>query len=404
MFSTIDKYDLPIHMWVDPSTLLPETIKQAANAANHPRSVGAVALMPDTHCGYGVPIGAVVAYEDAVVPYNVGSDAGCGMGYVETNLQVDQVYEKLPNGKTVLEEIYAMIKELIPVGFSKHDHAQYWQGFYNAPKQSKIISKELPNAKRQLGALGGGNHFIELQRRSDGRLCIMLHSGSRHLGKALCDYYNNLANDLTSYPQLKKQKLAYLDVHSDAGKEYLAALTFALRYAHENRQHMMENVKKSVYEIFFTKLGIEPEFTDEVNIHHNYTSKERWYGKDVWVHRKGAIYVPKAARGIIPGCMGTASYIVEGLGNKLSMDSASHGAGRTMGRGAATRNLDRKEQERKMQGILYPGFVKSKNKDKVKYDLGEAPDSYKDIEEVMDNQTDLVKIVHRLEPIAVQKG
>ncbi len=404
MFTSITEHDLAINLWVDPQTLLAETIQQAVNAANHPRSVGAVALMPDTHCGYGVPIGAVVAYDNAVVPYNVGADAGCGMGYVATNIDVAQVYETCLDGQTVLDKMYSMIKDLIPVGFTKHDKAQYWQGFYNAPLHSKIISNELENAKRQLGTLGGGNHFIELQRRADGKLCAMLHSGSRHLGYALCDYYNNLAEQLTSYPQLKTQKLAYLDIDSEVGKEYLAALTFSLRYARANRQHMMENVKKSIYEVLTTELNIVPEFTEEVNIHHNYAAREKWFGREVWVHRKGAIHVPKGAKGIIPGCMGTASYIVEGLGNELSMDSASHGAGRTMGRKAATRNLSLEDQEKKMEGILYPGFVKGSKKDRTKYDLGEAPDSYKDIEEVMDNQTDLVKIVHHLKPIAVQKG
>jgi len=245
-----------------------------------------------------------------------------------------------------------------------------------------------------LGTLGGGNHFIEIQKGDDGHIWIMIHSGSRNLGFKVANYYNKLAIGLnekwhTSVP--REWELAFLLTDSDEGQAYIKEMQYCVEYALANRRLMMERVIQSV-----ANNTNQTGFDEMINIAHNYASLEHHYGKDVWVHRKGATLARKGTVGIIPGSQGTASYIVEGLGNKESFESCSHGAGRKMGRKQAQRELNLEEEQAKLKGILHS--VRG-----IK-DLDEASGAYKDIKTVMENQKDLVKILVELKPLAVVKG
>jgi len=241
----------------------------------------------------------------------------------------------------------------------------------------------------QLGTLGGGNHFIEIQKGSDGHIWVMIHSGSRNLGYKVANQYNEEANELnekwhTSVP--KEHQLAFLPVDSQLGKEYMTEMNYCVDFALANRKLMMDRI----LDIF----GVEHD--PMINIAHNYASLENHFGKNVFIHRKGATLAREGTVGIIPGSMGTKSYIVEGLGNKESFESCSHGAGRKMGRGEAIRSLNLEEEQAKMEGVL--------GKPRTQQDLEEAPGAYKDIDVVMDNQKDLVKILVELRPLGVIKG
>jgi len=258
----------------------------------------------------------------------------------------------------------------------------------------------IENAYYQVGTLGGGNHFIELQSDEEGRLCIMLHSGSRNMGKKVCDFYNRAANTFNEmwFSSIDpKWELGFLPMDSELGKEYLAWMGLSLKFAMENRQCMMYQCVSVIQNMVKKYDGFSGiELDDQVNIHHNYAAMEHHYGENLLVHRKGATKATDKTIGIIPGSMGTSSYIVQGLGNPESFMSCSHGAGRRMGRKQATRTLDLKVEQERMSGILH-GMTKVE-------DLDEAPGAYKDIDVVMQNQTDLVRPIKKLRPLAVIKG
>jgi len=243
--------------------------------------------------------------------------------------------------------------------------------------------------------LGGGNHFIEIQKGSDGHIWIMIHSGSRNLGFKVANHYNKLAVELnekwhSSVP--KSWELAFLPVDSEEGQAYIKEMQYCVDFALANRELMMGRVKLE----FVDQYGPQVDFEPMINIAHNYASLENHLGQNVWVHRKGATKATEGLVGIIPGSQGTKSYIVEGLGNPESFMSCSHGAGRKMGRRQAKENLDLKKEQEKLKGIIHS--VRSAN------DLDEAPGSYKNIETVMENQKDLVKILVTLKPLAVIKS
>jgi len=275
--------------------------------------------------------------------------------------------------------------------FNHQEEAQKWEGFDRAP-DIKIIQQELNSARKQLGTLGGGNHFIEFQKDEQENIWVMLHSGSRNFGLKTANVYHKQAQALCErwHVQLPDKDLAFLPIDDLVGQEYYTAMSFCLDFAAANRAHMMRAVIDVVRDI------TGAETFDEVNIHHNYAAKEHHYGKDVWVHRKGATRVREGERGIIPGSMGSFSYIVEGLGNPQSFHSCSHGAGRKMGRKEAGRKLSLEEEQAKMAGIVH-GL-------RTVGDLDEAPGAYKDIDEVMEQQSDLVKILVRLKPLGSIKG
>lgn len=413
MFEIYDKsvQKVPVKVWLKKrSDLESGAFDQAMDISKLPFVFKHVALMPDTHQGYGMPIGGVAACVDVVVPNMVGVDIGCGMGFIKTDIKANDVSREL------LDKIRDDIHRRVPVG-EGHAHKEVrekWAGFLDyimKLEQTPVwFEKDFRSAvwdlaQLNLGTLGGGNHFIELQENEEGFLCIMLHSGSRNLGHKIASYYHKVAVELNEkyHSNIPTPDLAFLPVNSVEGAAYLRDMNFALEYAAENRRRMMEAVKYVVMD----RLG-GFVVQEEVNIHHNYATLEKHFGHNVWVHRKGATSAKYGEIGIIPGSMGSASYIVRGLGNMFSFMSCSHGAGRKLGRNAASLALTKQECDKAMEGVSFAGWKKPKRRGKkvadVEYDFGEAPGAYKSIDEVMKNQSDLVDVVHKMRPLAVVKG
>lgn len=383
---------LPIKMWLN--DIEGGALEQAKNLANLPFAFKHIAIMPDSHQGYGMPIGGVLATKGVIIPNAVGVDIGCGMCAVKTSLtELDT--ETL---KTIMGEI----RKVIPLGFNKHKEMQNEllmpidvNEFFGEGKLP-ICYQEFENARRSLGTLGGGNHFIEIQKGSDGHIWIMIHSGSRNLGKQVADHYNKLAIGLNKKWHSSvdtKQELAFLPIESEEGQSYINEMNYRIDFALANRKLMMDRIT-DIFLTQFGKLEIEPM----INIAHNYARMENHFGENVMVHRKGATLATEDTIGIIPGSQGTKSYIVKGKGNEESFNSCSHGAGRKMGRKEAERTLNLEEEVKILndQGILH-------NIRGVK-DLDEAPGAYKDIDIVMENQKDLVDILVELTPLGVIKG
>jgi len=381
----------PIKMWLD--DIEDGALDQAKNLAKLPFIYKHIAIMPDSHQGYGMPIGGVMATKGVVVPNAVGVDIGCGMCAVKTSLtDIDT---------ETLKKIMGEIRKAVPVGFKKHKEKQSHDDMPTgeASPSGYICDKEYDNARKSLGTLGGGNHFIEIQKGNDGHIWIMIHSGSRNLGKQVADYYNKEAIYLnerwfSSVP--KEWELAFLPADSMVGQEYIQEMNYCVGFALANRRLMMDRIVK----IFCEVIGEDNcnPFDEMINIAHNYATMENHFGANVMIHRKGATSAREGEVGIIPGSQGTKSYIVEGLGNPESFNSCSHGAGRRMGRKQAERELDLEKEVKQLddKGIIHA--VRGKG------DLDEAPGAYKDIEKVMENQKDLVKILVELKPLAVIKG
>jgi tRNA-splicing ligase RtcB len=377
-------------------------MRQAVDLARHPAVYHHVALMPDCHPGYGMPIGGVIACPGAVIPNAVGVDIGCGMGAVRTSLAADEIVDRRQ-----LREVVEGVKSLVPCGEGHaHRSAQSWSGMdrpLEAFSDRGWYSGHVKDlALRNLGTLGGGNHFIEIQRGDDGRVWLMIHSGSRHLGNVIARFYHQLALKLNTKwrTELPHPDLAFLPADSPEGQRYIQDMTLALDYARENRRRIMTRFMSAVADRF-----PQSDFEAPVNIHHNYAALENHFGKNVWVHRKGATAARQNQVGIIPGSMGTPSYIVEGLGNPASFHSCSHGAGRVMGRRAASRDLTPEDCDRVMAGIVYDRWHKiRRGKDKGRYDLGEAPQAYKDIDLVIEAELDLIAPKVKLWPLGVVKG
>jgi tRNA-splicing ligase RtcB len=383
---------VPIKSWCE--DLEDKALEQATDLARHPVVFRHVALMPDAHMGYGMPIGGVIACKQAVIPYAVGSDIGCGMCAARTDVLVESVTEDN------LKAIMGCVRESVPMGVGvEHKTEQRWEGFDEGrvPLVSKVPSL-LDKAKVQLGTLGAGNHFIELQAGDDGYLWIMLHSGSRKLGYEVAKHYHNLAVEQCTrwHANIPNKELAFFPLPSQMGSEYLKAMNYCLEYAAENRERMMLRVQEAVASEFDLV-----RFEDRVNIHHNYAQWEHHFGQNVVVHRKGATSAKDGQKGIIPGSMGTPSYIVMGKGNRDSFESCSHGAGRVMGRKQACRTLTVEECDKAMDGIVFGRWSRDR---KGNVDLSEAPGAYKDIEAVIDAQTDLVAVLVKLRPLAAMKG
>ncbi len=378
--------NIPIKMWLD--FIEEGALAQAKNLANHPAAFRHIAIMPDAHQGYGMPIGGVFAAVDSVIPNAVGVDIGCGMCAVKTSLN--------SIGMDSLKKIIGKIRTVIPLGFNHHKTRQNPELMPRISDNTPVSDREYKNALTQIGTLGGGNHFIEIQKGNDGWIWIMIHSGSRNIGKQVADYYNKTAinlNEKLKHPVSKDWQLSSLPVDSKEGSSYLNEMKFCVDFALANRKLMMERIKE-----IFTDEFSDISFNEFINIAHNYASEEKHFGKKVMIHRKGATSARSGETGIIPGSQGSKSFIVSGLGNKESFMSCSHGAGRKMGRKQAERELDLDKEKEKLDSLGILHSIRGK------HDLDEASGAYKDISEVMNLQKDLVKIEIELSPLGVVKG
>lgn len=381
----------PVKIWAN--DVEESAMRQIENLAALPFLHHHLAIMPDVHAGKGMPIGGVLACDGAVIPNAVGVDIGCGMCAVKTNWRTDD----LP-ASVLRKEIMKGIRERIPLGKEHHKEAQaetYLPQGYDIDKL-EIVKRRQNSIRHEVGTLGGGNHFIELQKDEEGCLWIMIHSGSRNLGKQVGDYYNKIAASLNEQWHSAVSldfHLPFLPLGTKEFGAYWNEMRYCIDFALCNRRLMMERIQEVMAD---SLRGIE--FEPMINIAHNYAAFEHHFGKDVIVHRKGATLASKGVTGIIPGSQGTASYIVEGLGNPESFCSCSHGAGRVLSRKAAIRTLDMKAEVANLEakGIIHA--IRCQD------DMQEASGAYKDIDTVIANESDLVKVTTKLFPIAVIKG
>ena len=349
-----------------------------------------VALMPDAHLGIGSMVGSVVATKDAVIPATVGVDIGCGMMAVKTPFK-----SSILDGK--LKELRHEIERAIPVGFNAHketdDTAARWKGWEIFEDLHKGVQDRKVKAMKQLGTLGGGNHFIEVCLDTEDNVWLMLHSGSRNIGKEIAERHIATAKTLHRLNELPDPNLAYFIQGTKEFQDYWRDLDWAQSYALMNREVMMKRLLKSFNRMFNKQKEFRPEIA--VNCHHNYVAEETHFGEKVFITRKGAINAETGRFGIIPGSMGAKSFIIKGLGNEQSYNSCSHGAGRKMSRTAAKKHFSREDLERQTKGVEC-------RKDSGVID--EIPGAYKNIEEVMRNQSDLVEVVAELKQVVCVKG
>src|SRR5687768_6968206 len=349
-----------------------------------------VALMPDAHLGKGSMVGSVIATKDAVIPATVGVDIGCGMMAVKTTFKSGILDRKMA-------EFRHEIERAIPVGFNAYkesvDEASRWEGWEEFDDLHKGVQDRKRKSMVQLGTLGGGNHFIEVCLDTEDNVWLMLHSGSRNIGKEIAERHIATAKTLHKLNELPSPDLAYFIQGTDEFKAYWHDLDWAQQYAMKNREIMMRRLLKSFNRMFNDQREFRPEIT--VNCHHNYVSIEEHFGDKVYVTRKGAINAEDGRYGIIPGSMGAKSFIIKGLGNPQSFNSCSHGAGRKMSRTKAKSKYTIEDLKQQTAGVEC-------RKDRGIVD--EIPGAYKDIEEVMRAQNDLVEVVAELKQVICVKG
>lgn len=386
MKKVISSEKRPIKLWLDDSE--DGALAQAKNLANLPFAFRHIPLMPDSHQGYGMPIGSILATKSVVVPNAVGVDIGCGMCALRTELtELDTA---------TLKKILGEARKVIPLGFAWHDEAQDAALMPEEHEELTLVNRGYTRALKQIGSLGGGNHFIEIQKGSDGYIWVMIHSGSRNLGYSVAKWYNQAAirlNERYFSSVTKNMELAFLPIETPEAKDYLKEMNYCIEFALANRKLMMTRMVESMKQV----VG-EFEHDDIINKAHNFATWENHFGENVMVHRKGATRAFENELGMIPGSQGTKSYIVRGKGNPESFKSCSHGAGRRMGRKQAIRELD---LEAEIALLEAKGVVHGMRNAK---DLDEAVSAYKDIDVVMANQPDLVDVEVELEPLAVLKG
>lgn len=381
----------PVKIWTD--KMDESAMRQIENLTTLPFLFHHLAIMPDVHAGMGMPIGGVLACKDAVIPNAVGVDIGCGMCAVKTNWKVSDI-----PADVLRKQIMRGIRKRIPLGMEHHEVPQdekYLPTGHDIDKLT-IVKRRQASITKEVGTLGGGNHFIELQKDEDDNLWIMIHSGSRNLGKQVGDYYNRIAatlNERWHSAVPADIKLPFLARGSKEFEMYWNEMKYCVDFALCNRKLMMERIEEVIAD---SLVGID--FEPMINIAHNYAAFEYHFGENVIVHRKGATLAREGVIGIIPGSMGTASYIVEGLGNPQSFCSCSHGAGRVMSRTMAIKTLDMQQEIAQLEAKGIVHGIRSQE------DMQEATGAYKDIETVIANETDLVKVQTRLLPIAVIKG
>lgn len=387
---------VPIRMWTDPATVEDSAMQQLRNVSTLPWIKG-LAVMPDVHYGKGATVGSVIAMHGAVCPAAVGVDIGCGMSAVKTSLTAND----LPGD---LSRLRSRIEQAIPVGRGMHedpvDPGQLtgaptagWDSFWDRfDGVAEAVRFRRERAVRQMGSLGSGNHMIEVCLDEVGAVWLMLHSGSRNIGKELADHHIGIAQKLPHNQGLIDRDLAVFISDTPQMADYRSDLYWAQEYAKYNRAIMMGLLKDVVREEF-TRARVT--FEQEISCHHNYVAEESYEGLDVLVTRKGAIRAGSGEYGIIPGSMGTSSYIVKGLGNEKAFNSASHGAGRRMSRNAARRRFSTQDLEEQTRG------VECRKDSGV---LDEIPAAYKPIDQVMEQQRDLVEVVAKIKQVVCVKG
>jgi tRNA-splicing ligase RtcB len=395
----------PIKAWTKGVLMEDAARKQLENAAHLPIIHKWVAAMPDVHYGIGATVGSVIPTKGAIIPAAVGVDIGCGMMAVQTSLGATDLPDNLKKIRTAIEKA-------VPHGRTNQGKSGDRGAWHRLPdavqdiwaqslgKRYEEIIRKHPGAKasnhiNHLATLGTGNHFIEVNLDESDRVWFMLHSGSRGAGNRIGSYFIELAReDMRKHQRnLPDRDLAYLEEGTKWFDDYVEAVDWAQEFARWNRRLMMDNVISAV-----RNSGAVPPFTSEVqaiNCHHNYVVKERHYGEEVFVTRKGAVRAGRGELGIIPGSMGARSFIVRGLGNPESFESCSHGAGRAMSRGEAKRRFTVADHMRMTEGIEC-----RKDADVI----DETPAAYKPIDAVMEAQNDLVEVVHELRQVVVVKG
>ncbi len=371
------------------SDLDPQAAAQAARTARLPFVDGHVALMPDAHVGIGATVGSVIPTRDAIIPAAVGVDIGCGMVAVETDLTASD----LPD---TLDTLMPLVARRIPAGVGKgHEHAVS-TGRYDALGEhaTKFSPKQQVVAATQFGTLGSGNHFVEVCLDERDHVWTVLHSGSRGIGNQLAQKHIATAKGEMKRlgETLEDPDLAYFVQGTPEFEAYVSDMLWAQRYAMASRAVMSERAVQSLFEV----VG-KGRMLRTINCHHNFTQREQHDGRDIWVTRKGAIKADRGDEGVIPGSMGTRSYIVQGLGNTASYHSCSHGAGRRLSRGQAKRTLTVESLKQAMAG-------KSWLDANAQALLDEHPDAYKDIDQVMADQQDLVEVQHTLSQVFNYKG
>ncbi|MFV3408718.1 RtcB family protein [Bdellovibrio bacteriovorus] len=392
VLSNIKSAHVPVKIWSPESEVESQALKQLQNVASLPFVFKHVAAMPDVHLGIGATVGSVIATKGAVIPAAVGVDIGCGMIAARLNVNPELVLHDL-------DRLRAGIESVIPLGHESNkkltQEVQNWKGWKNMPESVSLLRLK-DRASHQLGSLGGGNHFIEICTDEEGAVWVMLHSGSRNVGKSLAEEHIRGAKGEIARLAVKlpDPDLAYYVEGTTEYENYMRDLEWAQSYALENREEMLRRVME-VISHHVGKKGAPLPYSLKVNCHHNYATREVHYGENVLITRKGAVRAQKGDLGIIPGSMGARSYIVRGKGNAESFDSCSHGAGRRMSRSEAKRRFSLTDLQKQTAGV------------ECRKDAGvidEIPGAYKDIDQVMKNQMDLVDVVAVLKQVLCVKG
>jgi tRNA-splicing ligase RtcB (3'-phosphate/5'-hydroxy nucleic acid ligase) len=386
----MEKLGARLYNWA--SILDPRSREQAERTAAMPFVYPHLALMPDAHLGKGATVGSVIPTDGAIIPAAVGVDIGCGMMAVRTGFTAADLSTR------DLAELHAGIARAVPLSAGGRNReltatAEPRVAELRALPGADQADGAVPHWPLQLGSLGSGNHFIEVSLDEADRVWLFLHSGSRGVGNRLAQKHIAVAQEQCRrrFVELADRDLAYLVEGEPEFDAYLEALHWAQRFAYLNREEMMDRVAAQTARV----LGAEVERREVINCHHNYTERETHFGRDVWLSRKGAISAREGQPGLIPGSMGAASYVVVGRGNKLSLHSSPHGAGRNHSRTAARKLFTRADLDRRMAGIAWG---------RSDAFLDEHPDAYKPIDQVMADAADLVEVRHTLRQVVNVKG
>lgn len=394
------KINEKIIAFLDPSTIEPQAVEQLHNISEMPFVYKHLAVMPDCHLGKGATVGSVIATKGAIIPAAVGVDIGCGMIAVKTKFFA----KDLPDD---LEKVRMGIERRIPLSAgafnqqvkeSAEERVKKLSEKVTGTDQADRIKKTGSKWEHAVGTLGSGNHFIEISLDENDQVWVVLHSGSRGVGNQLAQYHIKVAQKLMDdfHIPLKDRDLAYLSEGQAGFREYIEDLMWAQDFALLNREEMMDRVMTELSYTFYKENGHQTEIElERINCHHNFTQKEQHFDASVWLTRKGAIQMRNGQLGVIPGSMGTHSYIVSGKENKMAFHSAPHGAGRRFSRTEARKRFTIEDMETAMIGISHRKSAEL---------IDEIPQAYKDIDEVMENSKELVDIVHVLKQVVNVKG